>query len=429
MKLEIPAPEESLPGDETQISMELWIGLVLSVLVIFFGWLFWIQPQMEEEDDPFQHIEDPEEREAERERAQFDEWVERGRMERIDWTDRPQEAVRVLEVGTRQATEVVCSQFRESLGASTAPRAMTQALLRAVSRRIDDAPWTCLLEMYLDDGVFEEGALVDEMALFWRDVQWVDAHGFIMAKVIADFLAAEEYPQSKNFDRWLRRCAMTMRYEAAPVCQQLAAQKKIRHGEDLLEMVIRQLDAPDVDIRDLALASQALAYFARYGQPREWRIEETDTLPDYDVDFRLGAVFMLCRLINSPDEEVREFAVDGLGRIAEVTGRPTSPHMQYRWRKSCRFAFGDADDPPARLPMLGVVSIKEDEEQSDYGMETLVDAGYCEREEGLPIWYCGAERWTGGGEAIRRVLGNYFALTSYIEWYEIEELAEVISDQ
>lgn len=429
MKLEVPAPEAPPSRDETQISIELWIGLVLSVLVIFFGWIAWVQPQTEPADDPFGHIEDEDDREAQRERAQFEEMVDSGRIDRIDWSDRQEEATRIFQIGPRDATEVVCRQYQQELSEGMMPRPMMRALLRAVSRRADDAPWTCLVDRYLHDALPDDSALSDEVVSFWRDVEWVEHHGAIMAGVVADFHGAEQRVDTEQFRQWLRRCAIAVDYGAAEACQRLIADEAPHYGADLLETLIDHLDEDDVDERDLRLASQALTYFARYGQPLDWTIEETPELPDYNVDFRLGALFLLCRFINSPDEEIREYAVEGFGRVAEVAGRPTSPHMQYRWRKSCRHAFGDAEDPPARLPMLGVVSLDGDEETVDYGMQTLIDAGYCEAEPGVPLWYCGAQHWTGGGEAIRRVLGNYFALTSYIEWYEIEELAQVMPEK
>ena len=425
-QLRVPSPDGPPQRDETQISFELWVGLVLAILVVFFGWLFWLHPHEIVDDEPHAEVEDSEERRALVDRDEFDGFVESGRIERIDWLDDEQRAIRVFEVAARPATEVVCQQYAEKLSDGVASRAMNLALLQLVSRRSNDAPWSCLFGLYLDRHLPEDSSVNEEMAAFWSEVE-TGAHGRLMKSVVSDLDAADKIPDDAAFNHWLRRCALVMEYTASQDCQRVLGDKAPRFGDDLLEMLIGHLADPDVLVGDLRLAASALTYFVQYGQPNGWFTDETPALPEYDEAFKVGALFQLCRLINAPIHEVREAAVEGLGTVAGVSGRPTSAHMQYRWRQSCRYAFGagDGDERPHRVPALAVVVADGEEESADYGMQTLIERGLCENEADEPLWACGARRWTGEEESIHRVMGRHFALTSYIEWYEEDEIEEI----
>ena len=436
MKLEIPG-DNTDHTDDTTISFELSVGLALAALLILIGWMFWIQPQ-QGQPDPTVEVDTDGDRPTIASRSD-----DRGPdhdfsadTDPADWDERSDELAAVFEAGPRKAAEAACRRYADDIEHNRLPRDAARTLRQGVSRLSGAAPVGCLTRLYLEDRLDEDAELTYEFEQFFAGVATFDAHGEAMAIVVEEF-ADDGLPESERFERWLRRCALTMHYDAAPACRRIAQEHFSDDGADLMELLLVHLadtddDADEVHERydaDLELTADALGYFARYGQPDDWHIEETDELPDYNVDFRLAAVFQLCRMMNAPDEQVQTWAADALGYIAGVAARPHNPHMHYRWRASCRLAFGDPDDAQQYVPALGVAMLDGDEQTVDYGLDTLVDHDHCELRDGYPDWFCGSQRWTGGPDSIRSVLGHYFARTGYVEWYELDELAEVMPQE
>lgn len=433
MKLEVPDPEQPDPVDPTQLSMELWIGIVVSVMLIFFGWFFWVRPQIEADGDSREEVDTEErrEREVQRDRGDFEQMLDSGEAEQFDWSANPDRTARVFEVGPRRAAEVACEDYEDELESGTASRDVTRILRQRVARSAEDLPWACLLRTQLEGRLPEDAALSEELADFWERAATTEQHGEIMRTVVDH--SPEQWPDDERFDRWVRRCALAGDYPAGDHCRR--ALREGGYGDDILEMLIgyigettgaaeevhRELDD------DLELAVDALSRFARHGQPESWKITETEQLPDYDVDFRLGSLFMLCRLVNAPVREVRADAISGLRSVAGIADRPASPHVQFRWMRACRRAFGDdpnANQPEA--PILAVSIVDDGVRTVDYGLDLLVDEGLCEIEEGFPRWFCGSTRWTGEGRPVRRVMSMYFAQSGYVQWLEPEEYRQVV---
>lgn len=431
MKLEVPDPEQPEVIDETQLSMELWVGLVISAVLIFFGWFFWVHPQVTEQSGDNREAEDDEQQRVIDDRAEFEQMVARDQLDGVDWLDNPDRAARAIEVGPRKAAETACTAYEEAIADGDAPRDVTRLLRQSVARTAEQTPWNCLLRLYLDDRLHADGALTDELADFWETAETLDDHGDIMADVIdAD---PQHWPRGERFSRWLQRCAFAVDYPPGERCRrQLNATND--EADDLLEALIAHLGSTTGSPEevheelhfDLKLAAQTLSTFARHGQPEGWHIVETDALPDYDVDFRLGAMFMLCRLVNAPDSDVRQAAIDGLQSVGEIAPRPANPHIQFRWMRSCAQAFGDPEDAHRDNPLLAVSVIDDGEKTVDYGLDLLVEEQLCEPEPGYPTWFCGAERWTGEGRPIRRVMARNFAEAGYVEWLEPEDFRQVV---
>ncbi len=433
-KLEIPDPDQPRQEDPTKLSLELWLSFALTVVLFFFGWFIWVQPQLDEP-EPFANVEDDDQRHALQDRARYDQYIDGPGPDRGDWVD-DDELARIFEVGSRSATEAACRHVDEELSQGDVSRRASTVLRQGISRRGDDVPWSCLTRLYVEDALPEESELTAAFSSFWDDVFALDDHGELMATVVDD-LRGETMPDTEMFNRWLRRCALDLEYVASGLCQHALRNRDFDTDDDLLEMLLGHLASPDTSPEefhrqfadDLEIATRALGYFVRYGQPAGWRIEETNELPDYDVDFRLGSLFQLCRLINAPDDDVQSLAADALGDIAEIGGRPHNPHMHYRWRKTCRYTFGDPEQPDQHVPILGVLMVDDDRQTVDYSLQTLIGEGLCEVGDELPVWFCGARRWTGGSDGIRRVLGRYFAQTGYVEWYDLDELAEAMPQE
>ncbi len=430
MKLEIPDPDESRRGDPTDLSFELWLGIALSALLIFFGWFLWIEPQRQAPEEPFAHIEDDDQRRTIQDRSRFDQWAQNNTT---DWSRHRDELGRIFEVGSRDATEAACSQFGSLISEEAAPRDVVRPLRQGVSRRSEDTPWSCLTTLYLEDRLPEDSELRREVASFWNDVNALEADSRRVSSILVD-IADGELPDSPKFVEWLPRCALSIDFEPSARCQEIAADyaDELGFGDDILEMLVDFIGRPEGAsdseqyARDLEIAADALAWFVTEGQPPNWKIEETDALPDYDVDFRLGAAFQLCRLMNAPNEQVQSMAAHALADVVNRAVRSNNEYFHYRWHRACRVAFGDADEPRASVPALGVSMHDNGDLIVDYGLDTLVEVGLCELQDGDPKWFCGAQRWTGGSRPIHRVLSRAYAEGSYVEWYEPEELADVM---
>lgn len=189
--------------------------------------------------------------------------------------------------------------------------------------------------------------------------------------------------------------------------------------------------------REFTLVADALALLASRGQPLGWRIDETATMPDYDVDFRLGAVFMLCRMVHSPDTTVADIAARRLSQVARVGIRAGDRNLLFRWRIGCQTAFSGGRELAAELhdepyPLLMVSGDAEAEPAGEdaadengeapssvvvrYGLQDAIERGACELHEGRPPWYCGAERWRGEPSKLEESLHSYFTQSRYVEW-------------
>lgn len=436
MKLEIPDPDEPTTTQHSHaLSMELTISLALSALLVLAGWLWWIQPQQHQAGDDGDATAAQTERTSEPAMPS----EEPGRHDQLTVGDHePSEArlkqiAQVFEAGPRSASEQACDYLSDNIVTGQLTRDVERPLRQSVARLGDSAPYGCLLRLYLEQGLPSDSELTHEVERFWNSIAALDDHGDVMASVVEHF-QRNSAPDAGMFDHWLRRCALAVDdYPAAPQCRQLVQQ---RHPQinDPLELVLAHLSTPGISSTqfndefafDFEIATDVLTHLARYGQPDDWKIAETEVLPNYDADIRLASTFQLCRLMNAPHDEIQAHAAAGLGYIAEVADRPHNPYMPYRWRKTCRLAFGDLDAPQGDVPLLGVASHDGDDTTVDYGLGALIEHELCDQYDGYPSWYCGAEAWTGDEESLRQAMGMHFAETGYVEWYELDELAEQI---
>ncbi|TXD34116.1 hypothetical protein FRC96_14535 [Lujinxingia vulgaris] len=415
-KLVIPAPGEEAPR-EGELDAGLWGGLALSLTVAVLGWGLWVVPQQGAEVDPLAGL-SPAERQAREASEVFERWdvgaVDVGALEET-------ERVRAIEYGPRALTEKICSWHVEASGPD-APE--WDALALAVSRRSERAPWTCLVRGYLGERF--EGELVRAMDGFWAEVEG-GAHQLLVAAVVDAMREERDRPETERFYRWLRGCAARQQGSLPTSCLELTRQLSPAQGSDVLEMIDRQLKgSPEVEV--LLEMSAALGRLAEYGQPPAWRVVEAEGLPDYDVDLRLGALFSMCRMMNSPDARVRDDVAQRLATIARVGLRPTDAYVHYRWLKTCRIMFGDRQEYDERaFPYLGVIDAQR-QMQPRYAYTELAELGLCEEQEGMPLWLCGARRWTGGRRAMPDVLADDFVVSRYVEWLELDEVEAAVDE-
>lgn len=424
MKLEVPDPDAPETPDYTELSMELWVGLILSVCVIFFGVLLWIQPHHSGDDEADDPDDEPAQQQQDDEHARLLE-----RIEQEGFEGHEDSLADIFTEGPRRFSEQACRHFEDDIAEGTAPEGALRVLSDQVRDRAGSVPWHCLTYLFLRDRL-SEGELADAVGEYWTDVEELQLPAEMMRPVVERM--REDVPDHRGFDRWLRRCALSLDYPLAGYCHAAIQNTRSGWGDDLLEVVFTHLDRAvepgeqlaEDNREELQRVAETLNAFARLGQPPGWRIQLTETIPQYDQAFRRAAVFQLCRMVNSPHEQVQTYAVEGLAAVAGVAVHATDTNTNLRWRGVCRRAFGDPDDPDQPFPLLGVTT-GDDQQTVDYTLEVLAENGLCEMEEDFPDWYCGYLNWTGGQRPVGRVLQRHFRETNYMGWYDAEQLDDV----
>lgn len=368
-----------------------------------------------------------------------------------------EKTVEAIRFGPRGESEPACGKLRPQLASGELAAEIDLELLKVVDRRAKYAPWTCLMGAYLDGEVSSELQVHAELAKFWRQAQTFQVPPEITASMLKGFYLSKTTPQNSEFSHWLRLCGMTPTFRARPACLQLMRRGASAQGNDVLEMVEKHLEVTDAPTlaREMPKVAEGLGDFATDGQPDIWKIEKTDTIEDYNRDLRIGAAFMLCRIVNSPDEKAANAAAIALAEAANMAARVADPKMLRRWRETCQLVFNREDDTtdedtlerdaaqkestqkdalevkpdlqervesapptPTGTHVLAVWTGEEDS-PPDYTLRHAVERGGCAAKQGYPIWYCGLRYWQGeADESFDLSLQNFFVKTSYIEWLD-----------
>jgi hypothetical protein len=331
-----------------------------------------------------------------------------------DWTSL--ELVATFQVGYRGLAESACRAVSGELADGTLADGPSAALRESVIRRNPRAPWTCLFERYFADRDSLPDPVVRSLGAVWEHVRQFNGHRRLFATVLDGFRLRESTPEDPDFRRWLRLCGLNFAAGPGTECRRLLAELAPSEGADLLGVVeahLRRVESLNPSY-DLPVLVDGLGSLARSGQPADWRIDETDELPDYDLDLRLGAIFYLCRFVNTPNDAVANRAARQLSRAAEVGVRAVDKTLVPRWRRACRLAFGTEDEEAEtwRAPALGVWN-GEPDAPPHYDVASAIERGDCRRRDGHPFWYCGALKWNAGRPA---QLVDFFVETRSAEW-------------
>ncbi len=326
------------------------------------------------------------------------------------WTD--EEIVAALRFGARATNETACGVRSEQIAGGTVSDTMRLELLKAVDRRDENAPYACLSLLYFADKLPQED-LQKEVHEFWEQNRAWEGNARLVSNAIESFKEWRERPESPEFWKWARVCALNMDYEGAAACQSLLFQVAPTQGEDLVMVADKHFSELGAEIRpsEAALLARGLGWLTRNGQPKNFRIVDTAELPDYDHDLRDGALFQLCRLVNSPDPVVSEQAAKELSSLANYGYRAMGETQRKRWYEACRKAFKATDEVPVIAVWSGSL-----EDAPRYDLARPYEAGYCQKKDGYPLWYCGAERWES--KDMGADLYSLYAQTSWIEWEE-----------
>lgn len=316
--------------------------------------------------------------------------------------------------GPRSVAERACTQLFDDGGEKLRSPKIRTELLSVTDRRATHAPWSCLYRVFFTDTRRLDDQLARELGELWAEIRTFDAPGRLVASVIRAFAADEFLPENPTFRRWLRLCGLHFDTHEGGACRELLAAVAPRQGSDLLDTVEVHLRQTDLNqTYDLPILMAGLGRLAAEGQPPNWRITETDALPDYDADLRIGAVFYLCRFVNSPADRVAEEASEALSRAAGYGVRAGDRTRRPRWLVACRRAFGDeTDDGDWRAPVLAVWT-GDPEDPPRYALKHTIDRGDCRVRDGHPRWYCGAEKWNATDP---EALSDFYVQTSDMEW-------------
>ena len=170
-----------------------------------------------------------------------------------------------------------------------------------------------------------------------------------------------------------------------------------------------------------------LARVALVGQPGQWKIENSPLIKRYDYESKIGAVFMLCRLMQSPERLVREKTAKMLGHTAKMGARKLTDDKLERWQEGCQLAFGKPlpDLKIVELPLVSRERMKVldvwsgvEGEAPNHGLAYAVSTGECVERKGEPLWRCGVSKWKGRDSNVSDALKDMYIHTRYIEWDE-----------
>lgn len=416
-KLHVPAPGER-SGDPYGVDDILFYAFAICLAFVALGYFFWIdrdpgQEKVAEVLSARAPMDEPGEVEPSS-RVQFLLELSGEELEAYDWDD--ETLMLVFAYGPRLASEAACLYLAPKLSAGEVDGGVVEAMIQGIEEQNPLLPWSCLSRLFLDGELSNVGVLEEGFEAFWRAVETFEFHQGIIERVVSDFRTSRSRPESERFYRWLRLCGLQPGYTPSGECLRLLRQLSPAQGEDILAMVDKHLEGEELSADELLRIIDGVGYVAIHGQPSRWRIAETRALPAYDVDLRIGAVMMLCRLVNSPDDDLSRAAARRLSQAAAVVARTADPHLIFRWRAGCRVGFGpEGADSYTPVPLLGIWTGNPDEAPV-YSLRDAVERGDCEVREGLPIWACGARQWTGEGRTLQQHLNEVWTHSRYIEW-------------
>ncbi len=405
-KLHIPGPDEQ--EDLTELDMTIFVGWAICMIICIGLFLFFRdrrpQPEPPKPEDPV--------------KARQAELVDRAHKQNFDkheFSDK--DAVAVFRHGPRDAAEAACKDVAPLLESGGLSHTVHLELLKTVDRRAEHAPWTCLTRAFLANKISSDLDLEDELSEFWQETEAFETSPALVSSVLEEFRRSRNRPESKDFYAWLRLCGLHPDYEANKACLKILYQISPAQGEDALAAVEEHFAERDSErLRDdMKVLIPALGELAQKGQPDEWRVENK-AIDDFETVFRVGATFVLCRIVHSPDDPVARQAAVEVAETATVGARASDENLLSRWRESCGLAFRagegeQADSAPALAVWNG-----EEGEPPDYTLAWAQDRGDCPQSEDRPAWYCGAKLWQGGEQELDLALMHYFTETRYIEW-------------
>lgn len=416
-KLHIPHPDQQEDDDGFS---PVWLGMVVATAVAILI-LLYFNKQAEPEPGAPQTIAEKEaaaavkklSRESKRKHRLAMSFDKRkpSELEKREWKDK--ELLAVLEFSSRVTNEAACRAYSPLIAESKLSDPVRIDLVKFLDRRKGTAPYTCLSRLFFAGKLDSFTDAKTELEEIWSNAEAFDEFvAPLVASVLDEFRTTRDRPEAPRFFSWVRVCALNFDYKASKACQQLVSSIRPKEGVDLLSTMQKQLVVSGERKADIPIMIRALGAMGREGQPEGFIVKESKELPDYDVDFRHGALFMLCRFMFTPDNDVSELAATELGDIAAFGARGFDDKLKDRWKETCRLAFMKGESDP--LKFLAVWDGNPDNPPI-YSIRPEIESGHCKQEDGYPLWWCGAKQWNGEGRTLDVALQDFFVETRYLE--------------
>lgn len=334
----------------------------------------------------------------------------------------PREYLAALAHGSPRLVDAMCTSVEGPLSEETLGAEAYRRLVEMTRRRSGRVPWGCLFVRRFGERRLGGAELEAALEEVWREIRSFErGESEHIARALVERVDRRgRLPEAQEFRRWLRLCALNFDAYAGSVCRRHFAGSESAESapKDLLELVDVHLERTDWDPDyDLPVVVDALGQLAESGQPPDWRTRD-EAISGYDDHLRVGAIFSLCRFVQSPDVELAERASRHLTESAGFIARAVDAKRHPRWLRACQLAFCEADgcekkresDPSA--PALAVWSGKPDDSPV-YALQSTVERGDCPEEPSRPIWYCGFRKWNGSEPGD---LTDFYVATHEMEW-------------
>lgn len=312
--------------------------------------------------------------------------------------------------------------------------ALTTMLYKRAARRTNNTPMACLVRAWFQRDLTHKRHLGSEVAKIWSEVEKGETPSTLVAYMVKEFERTRNRPTHPRFIAWLRNCALRPGKTEWSFCVRILRQMSPAQGKDFLDMIDHHIKDLSTQHRPGTVALDEigviLGRLVSKGQPDAWRVIQTKAQFNYNYDLRIGATFVLCRLLHSPDQLVSSGAIEGLGIAAHINALPTKT-AHARWRTTCHMAFGGEhiDDKivPPKLPKIAPLApfkvwSGKSGEAPIYHLEDAVARQDCPTYEDKPSWYCGIPLWSGESTSVSTSLTNLHTKTRKFEWIGKEKL-------
>jgi hypothetical protein len=328
--------------------------------------------------------------------------------------DQVRESVLVgsLRHGPYRLNELICAAFVSQLEKGLLSEPMLKALRERVRAAKANAPWHCLLDLYLRDQLENVPSLRRQVESFWTKLKQEKVSKAIAIRVLKRYRQMENPPDNEQFWNWMISCGLRVKKPRGQLCREILADRAPEFGMDIMMLMERQLrDGPPED-PILERIIDMTAHIASDGQPAGWRVDETVFFKEYGRLIKIAAVFQLCRFLNTPEKPIRQRAARHLSNLSEIQNRRFSAEVLGRWTQACKRAFGSrSEEAHWRAPVLAVVRAKSDK-TPEYSFESLIDRGHCSRNLGRPLWTCAENYWNSSESPSTAMRGYYIATTA-----------------
>lgn len=442
-KLHIPAPDTQ--SDAQSFTQAISMTLLICAVGMYVGFQLLRNAERDAAREVAQRVDEARVMARDVKAQQVSRRLERldpAALDALELTDAQLRAA--LLFGPHIAAREVCARLGAQLDGSAPTRwslarrhHVAQLAADAARDRVVHLSWGCLLRLHLDGQTRAEPVLDAALADAWDAFEAEEMSSAVIEAATEEWRTTRQRPASADFSRWLGRCAMGVRGEAAAACRKLTAQIAPIEGQDLMDLTDLFISRNQpLRWEDWLRITTMLGQLARYGQPSSWRIESTDAQPWRGAGVRVAAILTLCRMAHVDEQDRAVLAAQALSEAGTIASSNTRPvKLIRRWRETCRLAFGaerpkyppvkpfkEAEPPILDARPVPIVSqLRAPDARGDapprLEMAFLIQHKLCAPfGDGAPAWTCALKAWSPKDEEISAALRARFVDTRYIEW-------------